>query len=206
MLEPPTRKRRLGITSGIHHDSNSTAAPQNVRASTSSSYYVVVLPKNNTMPRNMYVLRGSKSKPRAKLNLKQQATRAGAKQPIFGTNPICMSVPAAGGPVTMDMATAAYAWFGVLEAKTAGRPLPEGVAMDPQGRDTTDPEAVLSGGALKVFDGSHKGSALALFVELLAGPLVGAAVADKLEEKNWGNLIVAIDPSMLQVPPPPCLL
>lgn len=124
---------------------------------------------------------------------------AGAKQPIFGTNPICMSVPAAGGPVTMDMATAAYAWFGVLEAKTAGRPLPEGVAQDPQGRDTTDPEAVLSGGALKVFDGSHKGSALALFVELLAGPLVGAAVADKLEEKNWGNLIVAIDPSLLQV-------
>lgn len=114
-----------------------------------------------------------------------------------------MSVPAAGGPVTMDMATAAYAWFGVLEAKTAGKPLPEGVAMDPQGRDTTDPDAVLSGGALKVFDGSHKGSALALFVELLAGPLVGAAVADKLEEKNWGNLIVAIDPAMLQVPPSP---
>jgi LDH2 family malate/lactate/ureidoglycolate dehydrogenase len=126
-------------------------------------------------------------------------TCAGAKQAIFGTNPICMSVPAAGGPVTMDMATAAYAWFGVLEAKTAGRPLPEGVAMDAQGRDTTDPEAVLSGGALKVFDASHKGSALALFVELLAGPLVGAAVADKLEEKNWGNLIVAINPSLLQV-------
>lgn len=34
-------------------------------------------------------------------------------------------------------------------------------------------------------------------VELLAGPLVGAAVADKLEEKNWGNLVVAIDPGLL---------
>ncbi len=42
-----------------------------------------------------------------------------------------------------------------------------------------------------------QGSNLALMVELLAGPLVGAAVADKLEEKNWGNLVVAIDPGLL---------
>lgn len=34
-------------------------------------------------------------------------------------------------------------------------------------------------------------------VELLAGPLVGAAVADKLAEKNWGNLVVALDPGLL---------
>ena len=51
----------------------------------------------------------------------------------------------------------------------------------------------------QVWDGGHKGSALALMVELLAGPLVGAAVADKLEEKNCGNLAIAIDPALLQV-------
>jgi LDH2 family malate/lactate/ureidoglycolate dehydrogenase len=34
-------------------------------------------------------------------------------------------------------------------------------------------------------------------VELLAGPLVGAAVADKLEAKNWGNLVIAVDPDLL---------
>jgi hypothetical protein len=34
-------------------------------------------------------------------------------------------------------------------------------------------------------------------VELLAGPLVGAAVADKLEAKNWGNLVLAVDPELL---------
>ena len=47
---------------------------------------------------------------------------------------------------------------------------------------------------------SHKGSSLALMVELLAGPLVGAAVADKLEERNWGNLLLAIDPELLGDP------
>lgn len=44
---------------------------------------------------------------------------------------------------------------------------------------------------------SHKGSNLSLMVELLAGPLVGAAVADKLEERNWGNLILVVDPELL---------
>lgn len=37
-------------------------------------------------------------------------------------------------------------------------------------------------------------------VELLAGPLVGAAVADKLEERNWGNLVLVIDPQLLGEP------
>lgn len=44
---------------------------------------------------------------------------------------------------------------------------------------------------------SYKGSHLALLVELLAGPLVGAAVADKLEAQNWGNLVLAIDPGLM---------
>ncbi|GIL55171.1 hypothetical protein Vafri_10770 [Volvox africanus] len=121
----------------------------------------------------------------------------GAKQPIFGTNPIGISIPAQDGAVTMDMATAAYAWFGLLEARAAGRPIPPDVAMNAAGQATTDPNEVLQGGAIRVFDRSYKGSNLALMVELLAGPLVGAAVADKLEERNWGNLVVAIDPGLL---------
>lgn len=44
---------------------------------------------------------------------------------------------------------------------------------------------------------SHKGSALSLLVELLAGAAVGAAVEDKMAEQSWGNLIVAVDPSLL---------
>jgi LDH2 family malate/lactate/ureidoglycolate dehydrogenase len=52
----------------------------------------------------------------------------------------------------MDMATAAYAWFGLLEAKTAGRAIPGDVALNAQGQATTDPNEVLSGGAIRVFD------------------------------------------------------
>lgn len=47
---------------------------------------------------------------------------------------------------------------------------------------------------------SYKGSNIALMIELLAGPLVGGAVQDKLGSRNWGNLMVALDPSILGDP------
>ena len=36
---------------------------------------------------------------------------------------------------------------------------------------------------------SYKGSHLALIIELLAGPLVGGAIANKAAGGNWGNLV-----------------
>lgn len=123
---------------------------------------------------------------------------AGAKQAIFGTNPIGCSIPRKGGePMTLDMATSAYAFFGLLEAKTSGKPLPPNVAQDKDGNMTTDANAALDGGAIMTFDCGYKSSNLALCIELLAGPLVGAAYNDKKAAKNWGNLVFAIDPKIL---------
>ena len=120
----------------------------------------------------------------------------GARQPILGTNPITCAVPTDQGVFLMDQATAGFPWFGLLEAQTAGRQIPEGVAFDAEGKPTRDPSAALKG-ALRTFDRGYKSSNLALMVELLAGPLVGAAHMDKLAAKNWGNLVVAINPSLL---------
>ena len=36
-----------------------------------------------------------------------------------------------------------------------------------------------------------------MMVELLAGPLVGGAHKDKRTAKNWGNLVIAINPALL---------
>jgi hypothetical protein len=80
----------------------------------------------------------------------------GAKQAIFGTNPIAVGIPSAqgGDPMVMDMATAAYAWFGLLEAKTAGLPIPGDVAYDAKGELTTDPNEV---GGCRCEDGCGAG-------------------------------------------------
>lgn len=55
--------------------------------------------------------------------------------------------------------------------RRAGKPLPEGWAIDADGLPTTDPETAL-GGAMLPF-GGHKGSAISIMIELLAGVMIG---------------------------------
>ena len=117
---------------------------------------------------------------------------------VFGTNPVAFGVPHSGGPpMTFDMATSAYAMFGILTSKAKGEPLPDGVAYGKDGKFTTDASEVLEGGAIATF-GGHKGAGLALCVELLAGVLSGGAVLgqeSKLAAKSWGHTIIAINPA-----------
>jgi len=119
----------------------------------------------------------------------------GSYEPIFGTNPISVGVPTSNGRIVLDMATSAEAYFGILTSALAGRSIRGDVAYDSEGNETTDPESALKG-ALRVFDRGHKGSGLALIIELLAGAFTGASVENKLASKNWGSLIIAIDPNI----------
>ena len=125
------------------------------------------------------------------------AATAGSYEPIFGTNPIAIGVPSESDPVVLDMTTAAMAFYGLIEADTAGEKIPDDVAFDSEGNPTTDPGAAMDG-ALRSFDRSYKGSGLAMMVEILAGPLVGAACAGVGDSgKNWGHLVLAFDPELL---------
>jgi hypothetical protein len=99
------------------------------------------------------------------------------------------------------MATSAIALFGVLTSKAKGEPLPPGVAYAADGSGfTTDAAEALEGGAIATF-GGHKGTGLALMVELLAGVLPGGAVLGQCESKktakSWGHTLIAIDPAAL---------
>jgi L-2-hydroxycarboxylate dehydrogenase (NAD+) len=121
----------------------------------------------------------------------------GSYEPVFGTNPIAIAVPAQPTPVVLDMSTAAISFFGLVEARTAGRKIPDDLAYDAQGNCATDPAAAIAG-AIRSFDRSYKGSGLGMMAEILAGPLVGAAFAGLGQSKqNWGHLIMAIDPGLL---------
>ena len=99
--------------------------------------------------------------------------------------------------IVLDMATSAYAWYGLVAAKAAGEPIPNDIAYNSSGQPTTDPSAAMVGGALRSFDRSYKGSHLALMVELLAGAFTGASMVEKSEAKNWGTLLICIDPNLL---------
>jgi LDH2 family malate/lactate/ureidoglycolate dehydrogenase len=120
----------------------------------------------------------------------------GSYEPMFGTNPLAIGIPTDTDPIVLDMATSAMAYFGLVEAKTAGRSIPSGITYDQSGNDTTDP-AVAMDGAIRPFDKSYKGASLSLMVEILTGPLVAASYVGITPEKGWGNLVYAIDPAML---------
>lgn len=119
----------------------------------------------------------------------------GSYEAFLGTNPLAIGIPTTGKPIVLDMATAAIAWYGIHLANAEGKKIPEGVAYDRDGQFTTDPGQALAG-AIKAF-GGFKGAALALIVEILTRPLVGATRDDDGRKSDWGNLIFAIDPELL---------
>ncbi|MDH0300804.1 MULTISPECIES: Ldh family oxidoreductase [unclassified Pseudomonas] len=126
----------------------------------------------------------------------------GARKPLFGTNPIAFAAPCEGhDPIVFDMATSAMAHGDVQIAARAGEQLPPGMGVDAAGQPTTDPGAILEGGALLPF-GGHKGSALSMMVELLAAALTGGNFSWEFDwsghpgaKTPWtGQLIIVIDP------------
>ena len=93
--------------------------------------------------------------------------------PFFGTNPMAFALPRANGePVIADMATSQVALVTIKKAAAEGRPIPLGWGYDAEGRDTTDADAVINGGALAPA-GGYKGMLLGLLVDVLAGVLGG---------------------------------
>lgn len=99
---------------------------------------------------------------------------------LLGTNPVCYAFPAGNyPPLVVDMATSAAANGKLEVAGRAGNPIPEGWALNANGRATTDAAAVKNGGALLPLGsdrehGSHKGFGLSATVDILSGVLSGA--------------------------------
>jgi len=130
---------------------------------------------------------------------------AGAIKPLFGTNPISFAWPRPGKtPVVFDMATAAMAMGEVQVAKREGHKVPLGTGLTKDGKETTDPGEIADGGVLLPF-GGHKGSGIAMMVELLAGALVGDNFSFETAAKDnndggppsGGEFILAISPEKI---------
>ena len=100
-----------------------------------------------------------------------------AREPVWGTNPICVSVP--GGGWLLDMATTTVAMGKIYKAGLNRQPeIPAGWAMDAEGVPTTSTQAALRGLLMPL--GGYKGSGLAMMVEILCGVLAGGAMGTEL--------------------------
>lgn len=118
----------------------------------------------------------------------------GSYEPLFCTNPIAWGIPTEDEPIVFDMSSSGISYYGLVEAKTKGVQVAEGLGYDKEGRETTDPAEIL-GGAIRPFDQGIKGAGLALMVQIIGGALVGG---DFLNESDHdGNVVIAIDPGAM---------
>jgi L-2-hydroxycarboxylate dehydrogenase (NAD+) len=126
----------------------------------------------------------------------------GGRTAFLGTSPIAMGVPGGRLPLLLDMATSVAARGKIREAAQRGEPIPDGWALDEEGRPTTDAEAAYRGIVLPV--GGPKGSGLSLMIEALAGVISGAAFGGEVRNQytdfdapqNVGHLFLALRPDL----------
>lgn len=119
----------------------------------------------------------------------------GATKDLWGTNPLTIGVPSKSAPVILDMASSQTTWGDLMVAKTEGRTIKEGVAIDGEGKLTVDPAKAMEGGILP-FAG-HKGSGLAFIVELLGGALTNSRVGGAVDG-GWGSFYMLINPAIFR--------
>ena len=126
----------------------------------------------------------------------------GGSKPVFGTNPIAFAAPRKNGlPLVIDLSLSKVARGKVMAASKAGKAIPEGWALDVEGRPTTNPEAALKGTMLPA--GDAKGAVLALIVEILTATLTGSRHSHEAssffdaegEPPGVGQTLIVFDPA-----------
>jgi LDH2 family malate/lactate/ureidoglycolate dehydrogenase len=122
----------------------------------------------------------------------------GGRKRLLGTNPVAIGIPAGREvPLIFDASTSVVARGRIIMAGHTHTSIPEGWAIDPDGRPTTDPERALAGAVLPF--GGPKGSALSLIIDILCGVLTGAAfgsqvntLEDLASAQDVGHVLAAV--------------
>jgi uncharacterized oxidoreductase len=116
----------------------------------------------------------------------QHVVPPGARSGRLSTNPLAFGVPRATPPhLVVDLATSAYAHGTLAALREAGRPPPDGALL---------PGSQAGGEDLLLPMAAHKGFALGLIVEALAGALTGAGVVSPDPgPESQGALLLALD-------------
>src|SRR6185295_1987511 len=137
-------------------------------------------------------------------NASQAMPAWGSRQMLLGTNPFCMAAPAGRHrPIILDMSPAVAARGKIRKAARRGESIPPGYALDAQGKPTTDPKAALSGGVVLPV-GEHKGSGLAMFMDIFGGVISGSNFGGEVGDQyktfdraqDVGHFFLAMKPDL----------
>ena len=129
----------------------------------------------------------------------------GGKKALFGTDPVAFAFPRKDGdPLVIDLALTTVVRGTIMMAMQKGEKIPEGWALDRNGKPTTDPKEAIEQGSLFPIGGA-KGAMLALSFELICAALTGSSIgpeadsffSDKGNKPRIGHAFLAIDPGAL---------
>jgi len=122
----------------------------------------------------------------------------GGTRPALGTNPIAFGFPTESDPLVIDMGTSAFMATDLQFRARLGVPIPEGVALGPDGQPTTDASAARLGALLPFGgpDGGYKGFGLALAMDALGALATGARAPDEVT----GYMLMAFKPDLFLAP------
>ena len=129
----------------------------------------------------------------------------GGKKALFGTDPVAFAFPRQGAdPIVVDLALTTVVRGKIMMAMQKGEKIPEGWALDRDGRPTTDPKEAIERGSLFPIGGA-KGAMLALAFELVCAALTGAAIGPEADsffseqgnKPRIGQAFLALDPGAL---------
>jgi LDH2 family malate/lactate/ureidoglycolate dehydrogenase len=118
----------------------------------------------------------------------------GGTRPVLGTNPIAFGFPTEREPLIIDMGTSAFMGTDLQFRDRLGVPIPEGVALGPDGRPTTDASAARRGALLPFGgpEGGYKGFGLALAMDAMGALSAGLQTAESVS----GYMFVAFKPDL----------
>jgi L-2-hydroxycarboxylate dehydrogenase (NAD+) len=122
----------------------------------------------------------------------------GSLKSLFGTNPICFGAPTGTKiPFILDTSISMINRGKIRVAAKNNQKIPEGIALDKDGKPTTDAKKALNGVQLPI--GGFRGSGLAWMVDILSGVFTGGNHAGKIKDpfddfsapQNIGHLFIA---------------
>ncbi len=123
---------------------------------------------------------------------------------LLGTNPFAMGIPVPNeDPILFDMASSTVAKSKIKPYLDSCTPIPDNWALDKEGQPTNDPLEAISGLMLPMAE--HKGSGIAMMIDILAGVITGAAFLNHVnrfystssDSMNVGFCMIALDPDIV---------
>jgi LDH2 family malate/lactate/ureidoglycolate dehydrogenase len=123
----------------------------------------------------------------------------GGTSPMFGTNPLCITIPAKRRPhIVLDMAVSIVARGKIRAAAEKGEKIPKTWAIGPDGTPTDDPSEAIRGSLLPI--GGPKGYGMAVVIDILSGFLSNAQYSTGIKSmfdlsgpSGMGHLFLSID-------------